>query len=326
MSNNTALTTPGPKTPVPMLVDCDPGLDDAIALLAAAHFAELVGITTVDGNVGIDHTTRNALAVAQIADLGVEVHRGASRPLADKSRGARHVHGATGLGDVELPPITRSVESDDAVGFILETSRRVEDLHLVAVGPLTNIAEALQRDATLPERLSGLTIMGGAAAGGNVTAAAEFNIWADPEAADIVFRLGGDVCMVGLDVTHQVLLGADQVAQMRQADTPAATLAADLLDYAVARSAELRGWAGAPIHDACAVLAATHPSLFDGDRRPVAIELTGTHTRGMTVVDDRPTAASSDNNNRVRVLRTADADTVIGLIVEAVTAAPADRT
>ena len=301
-----------------MLVDCDPGLDDAIALLTAAHFAELVGITTVDGNVGIEHTTRNALAVTQIADLNVEVHRGASRPLADKSRGARHVHGATGLGDLELPSITRSIKSDDAVGFILETSHRVKDLHLVAVGPLTNIAEALQRDATLPERLSGLTIMGGAAVGGNVTATAEFNIWADPEAADIVFRLGGDICMVGLDVTQQVLLGHDQVTQMRQADTPAATLAADLLNYAIDRSTELRGWAGAPIHDACAVLAPTHPSLFDGDRRPVAIELTGTHTRGMTVVNDRHTAAGSDNN--VRVLRAAEADTVIGLIVEAVTA------
>lgn len=305
-----------------MLVDCDPGLDDAIALLTAAHFADLVGITTVDGNVGIEHTTRNALAVAQIAGLSVDVHRGAARPSAGKSRGARHVHGATGLGNVELPEITRSVKSDDAVGFILETSRLIERLQLVAVGPLTNIAEALQQDPALPERLGGLTIMGGAAAGGNVTAAAEFNIWADPEAADVVFRLGGDVCMVGLDVTEQVLLGPDQVAQMRQADTPAAALAADLLDYAIDRSTALRGWAGAPIHDACAVLAATHPQLFDGDHRPVAIELSGTHTRGMTVVDDRQTTEGGD---KVRVLRSADAAAVVALIVEAVTAAGGDR-
>ena len=222
-------------TRVPMLVDCDPGLDDAIALLAAAHFADLVGITTVDGNVGIDHTTHNALAVTQIAGLDVDVHRGAAHPLVDKPRGARHVHGATGFGNVELPAITRSVQSEDAVGFILETSRHVEGLHLVAVGPLTNVAEALQQDATLPDRLSGLTIMGGAAIGGNVTAVAEFNIWADPEAADIVFRLGGDITMVGLDVTQQVLLGPTQVNQMRAARTPAATLAAELLDYAIDR-------------------------------------------------------------------------------------------
>ena len=305
-------------TPMPMLVDCDPGLDDAIALLTAAHFGELVGITTVDGNVGIDYTTRNALAVAQIAGLGAEVHRGAARPLTDQSRGARHVHGATGLGNFELPEITRSVESEDAVGFIIETSHRVEGLHLVAVGPLTNVAEALQRDASLPERLGGLTIMGGAAIGGNVTAAAEFNIWADPEAADIVFRLGGEITMVGLDVTHQVLLGPAQVEQLRAAGTTVSSLAADLLDYAIGRSAELRGWTRAPIHDACAVLAATHPQLFDGKRQPVDVELTGTHTRGMTVVDDR--GSQADRDASVRVLRSVDADAVIELIVEAVTA------
>ncbi len=307
-----------------MLVDCDPGLDDAVALLTAAHFAELVGITTVDGNVGIEHTTRNALAVTQVANLDVDVHRGAAHPLVDEPRGARHVHGATGLGNVELPAITRSIKSDDAVGFILETSHRIKDLHLVAVGPLTNIAEALQRDATLPDRLSGLTIMGGAAVGGNVTATAEFNIWADPEAADIVFRLGGEITMVGLDVTQQVALGSDQVNQMRAARTPAATLAAELLDYAIDRSSELRGWNGAPIHDACAVLAVTHPQLFDGKRQPVNVELTGTHTRGMTVVDDR--GSSTNNDGKVRVLRAADADAVIKLIVEAVTAVPESRT
>ena len=311
-------------TRVPMLVDCDPGLDDAIALLAAAHFADLVGITTVDGNVGIDHTTHNALAVTQIAGLDVDVHRGAAHPLVDKPRGARHVHGATGLGNVELPAITRTVQSEDAVGFILETSHHVKGLHLVAVGPLTNVAEALQQDATLPDRLSGLTIMGGAAIGGNVTAVAEFNIWADPEAADIVFRLGGDITMVGLDVTQQVLLGPTQVNQMRAARTPAATLAAELLDYAIDRSSELRGWTGAPIHDACAVLAVTHPQLFDGKRQPVNVELTGTHTRGMTVVDDRGSATNNDGN--VRVLRAADADAVIKLIVEAATAVPEPQT
>ncbi len=311
-------------TRVSMLVDCDPGLDDAVALLTAAHFAELVGITTVDGNVGIEHTTRNALAVTQVANLDVDVHRGAAHPLVDEPRGARHVHGATGLGNVELPAITRSIKSDDAVGFILETSHRIKDLHLVAVGPLTNIAEALQRDATLPDRLSGLTIMGGAAVGGNVTATAEFNIWADPEAADIVFRLGGEITMVGLDVTQQVALGPTQVNQMRAARTPAATLAAELLDYAIDRSSELRGWTGAPIHDACAVLAVTHPQLFDGKRQPVNVELTGTHTRGMTVVDDR--GSSTNNDGNVRVLRAADADAVIKLIVEAATAVPEPQT
>lgn len=310
-----------PTTRVPMLIDCDPGLDDAIALITAAHFADLVGITTVGGNVGIEHTTKNALAVTQIANLNVDVHRGASSLLAGNPRGAQHVHGTTGLGNADLPAITRTVKSEDAVGFILETSRRLKGLQLVAIGPLTNIAKALQQDSTLPNRLGGLTIMGGAARGGNVTPVAEFNIWADPEAAEIVFRMANDITMVGLDVTEKVLLGQTHVEQMRSAETPTAQLAADLLDYAIRRSSELRGWAGAPIHDACAVLAVTHPHLFEGKRLPVEIELTGTHTRGMTVVDHRDIGdvTNQQTDGTVRVLHNADADTVIQLIVEATT-------
>ena len=310
-----------PTSRVPMLIDCDPGLDDAIALLTAAHFANLIGVTTVGGNVGIENTTRNALAVTQIAELNVDVHRGAPLPLTSKPRGAQHVHGTSGLGNIDLPLVTRTVKSEDAVGFILETSHRVEGMHLVAIGPLTNIAKALQQDSTLTDRLSGLTIMGGAARGGNVTPAAEFNIWADPEAADIVFRCGGNITMVGLDVTEQVLLGRAEVEQMRNAPTPSARLAAELLDYAIQRSAELRGWAGAPIHDACAVLAVTHPHLFSGKAQPVNIELNGTYTRGMTVVDDRGMGdeTSQQSDNKVRVMYSADADALIKLIVEAVT-------
>ena len=139
-----------------MLVDCDPGLDDAIALLIAAESADLVGITTVNGNVGIEHTTHNALAVMEVAGLDVPVHRGAARPLVGEPRDARHVHGPTGLGSVEIPAVSSTIASDDAVGFILDTSRSIEGLQLVAIGPLTNIALALQRDPTLPSRLGAL--------------------------------------------------------------------------------------------------------------------------------------------------------------------------
>jgi inosine-uridine nucleoside N-ribohydrolase len=304
-------------SPVPMLIDCDPGLDDAIALLTAAHVADLIGITTVNGNVGIDHTTRNALAVAELAGLDVPVHRGAARPLVNDPIDASRIHGATGLGTVTIPEPTREIASDDAVDFILDTSRSVDGLQLVAVGPLTNIAMALDADPTLPERLGGLTIMGGAAVGGNVTATAEFNIWADPEAADVVFRRGGPLTMAGLDVTHQVLLGARECRRLRAADSPTSVLAADLLDYAVERSRELKGWDGAPIHDACAVLAVTHPELFGGARRHVALELTGTHTRGMTVVDERD---GEPDDAHVTVLRTVDSRSVVHHIVEAVIA------
>jgi inosine-uridine nucleoside N-ribohydrolase len=300
---------------VPMLIDCDPGLDDAIALLTAAHVAELVGITTVNGNVGLDHTTHNALAVAEVAGLDVPIHRGAARPLVNDPMDAAHVHGPTGLGSVTIPEVSRDVDSDDAVTFILDMARSVDGLHLVPIGPLTNIAHALLTDPSLPSRLSGITLMGGAAVGGNVTASAEFNIWADPEAAEIVFRDGGPITMVGLDVTHQVLLGDRERDAMRSAGSAPARLAADLLDYAVHRAGELRGWAGAPIHDACAVVAVTNPELFGGTRHSVDVELDGTHTRGMTVVDSRDDA---DGEPAVNVLRDVDSRAVINTIVDAV--------
>ncbi|MDG2028133.1 MAG: nucleoside hydrolase [Acidimicrobiales bacterium] len=302
---------------VRMLLDCDPGLDDAIALLIAAHLTDLVGITTVNGNVGIDHTTHNALAIAQVAQLDVPIHRGAARPYVNEPIDAAYVHGATGLGSVEVPDVTGTVVSDDAAGFIVESARSIADLELVAVGPLTNIADAVTADPDLRGRLGGFTIMGGAAVGGNTTATSEFNIWADPEAADVVFRTMAPFTMVGLDVTHQVLLGPAERDRMRAAATPASLLAADLLDYAVARAGELRGSAGAPIHDACAVLAVTHPHLFAGTDHPVEVELTGTHTRGMTVVDARPMA---ETDRPIHVLRDADSAAAIDVIVESVLA------
>ena len=305
-----------------MLIDCDPGLDDAIALLAAAHLCDLVGITTVNGNVGIDHTTHNALAVVETLGLDIPVHRGAATPLVAPTIDAAYVHGPTGLGSVELPPLQRSIESDDAVGFILDCSHRIPDLHLVAVGPLTNVALALMRDPTLPDRLGGLTIMGGAADGGNVTAAAEFNVWADPEAAAIVFDRVPMLTMVGLDVTHRVLMGPDAHQRFVDGGGPAATLAAQLLDFAIERAGEIRGWQGAPIHDASAVVAAVRPELFQGQTWPVSVELAGSLTRGMTVVDRRPggrDGTGTDAPNAL-VLETADADAVVRTVVDAILA------
>ena len=305
-----------------MLIDCDPGLDDAIALLAAAQLTDLVGITTVNGNVGIDHTTHNALAVTQIADLDVPVHRGAARPLIAPTIDAAHVHGPTGLGSVELPELSRSIASDDAVGFICDTARAVDDLHLVAVGPLTNIALALRADPDLPSRLGGFTIMGGGAHAGNVTAVAEFNVWADPEAAAIVFRELPMTTMVGLDVTHRVLMGPADRDRLRAAGGPAAGLAADLLDFAVARAGEIAGRDGAPIHDASAVMAVVRPDLFQGEEHPVDVELAGTLTRGMTVVDQRPGGRAGEDAGRAnaRVLFDADEAAVVNSIVDAVIA------
>ena len=303
-----------------MLIDCDPGLDDAIALLTAAHLTELVGITTVNGNVGIEHTTHNALAVAQVSGLDIPVHRGAARPLIAPPIDAAYVHGPTGLGTVEIPELDRSVDSDDAVGFILDMARTVDDLELVAVGPLTNIALALRRDPTLPSRLGGFTIMGGGAHTGNVTAVAEFNVWADPEAAAIVFREFPMTTMVGLDVTHRVLMRPADRDRLRAAGGPAAVLAADLLDFAVTRAGAIAGRDGAPIHDATAVMAVVAPELFRGATRPVDVELSGTLTRGMTVVDERPGGRAGEGpaDANALVLLDADEQAVVDGIVEAI--------
>ena len=273
-----------------LILDCDPGLDDAVAILAAARHAELIGMTTVAGNVGINRTTRNALVVAQLAGLDVPVHRGAARPLAGPAVDGARIHGEPGLGDAALPDLTRSEASDDAIAYICDTARSVDDLHLLAIGPLTNVALALQRDPDLRRHLAGLTIMGGGAHIGNITPVAEFNILADPEAAAVVFEKAAPVTMVGLDVTNKVVFDDGDIARMRAAATPATELAASVVEYLLDRFRDYLGHSTVPVHDATAVIAATHPHLFEKSRHPVAVELAGELTRGMTVTDQRPAA------------------------------------
>ena len=308
-----------------LVLDCDPGLDDAVAILVAAHYADLIGITTVAGNVGINRTTRNALVVAQLAGLDVPVHRGAAQPLAGAAVDGSRIHGQTGLGNAVLPELDRAEASADAVAYICDTARSVDDLHLLAIGPLTNVAIALQRDPDLREHLASLTIMGGGAHIGNITPVAEFNIWADPEAAAVVFEKAAPVTMVGLDVTNKVVFGAEETTRMRAAGTPAAELAADVTDFLRDRFRRYVGQSVVPLHDATAVIAATHPHLFGRSRHPVAVEVRGEITRGMTVTDLRPPAlieaigpagvAASD------VVWDTEVDAVRELIVEAVLAA-----
>ena len=282
----------GPDRRPRIILDCDPGVDDTIAILTAARYGHLMGITTVNGNVSVDHTTRNAIAVAQIAQLDIPVHRGADRPLIAPVHGATRVHGVTGFGTFEHPELHRGETSDDAVGFLLEMSRTHDDLDLIAVGPLTNIALAVRRDPCFVTRLRGLTIMGGAATGlGNVTAAAEFNIWADPEAAAVVFDAGITPVLIPLNLTHKVLADSDTIDQLQAAATATSILAADLLGHTIGIAVD----GSIAMHDPCAVLAVTHPELFGLRPRHVEIELRGAHTRGMTVVDERRHSPASPN-------------------------------
>jgi inosine-uridine nucleoside N-ribohydrolase len=297
----------------PVLLDCDPGHDDVMAILTASRHADLVGITTVAGNAALVHTTRNALITVELAGIDVGVHAGASRPLiADDVRDATHVHGSTGLEGVELADPSRTTASDDAAGFILDAARRTPGLWIVAVGPLTNVGHALQREPALARMVAGISIMGGGTFG-NATPAAEFNIWADPEAADVVFRSGARLRLCGLDLTHQVCADGEFVAALEALGTPIAIFTAALLSHYGQRIVELTGEDLAALHDPCAVLAVTHPHLFEFGRHSVRVELDGRYTRGMTVIDQR-VADTGD----VEVAWGADADQLLALIHQAV--------
>jgi inosine-uridine nucleoside N-ribohydrolase len=297
-----------------IVLDCDPGLDDAVAIMAAARYADLIGVTTVCGNSSLDNTTRNALAVLELAAVEAEVHRGAAAPLVAPFHSAAHIHGESGLGST-VPSTTRSAASNDASGYLLDVTRDRSDVELVAVGPLTNVALAIRRDPDFVHRLAGLTIMGGGAGMGNVTAAAEFNVWADPEAASIVFESGVTVRMVPLNLTTKVLMTSDRIAALRDAATPTASFIADLLDYYSDRQRASGNERGGAVHDPCAVLSVTHPELFDFVARRVDVELAGSHTRGMTVVDER--RAPPERICNASVAYGAKASEVLSLIVDA---------
>ena len=174
-------------------------------------------MTTVSGNAPLEKTTRNALLTCQLLGLEVAIHAGASRPLIAEPRHAEFIHGASGLDGPALPPLTREPAGSDAAGFIVESASNHSDLWLVATGPLTNVAAALLRDPELADRLAGIAIMGGGSTFGNVTAAAEFNILSDPEAADRVFRSGANLVLADLNLTHQFLLGGSHIDRIRRA-------------------------------------------------------------------------------------------------------------
>jgi inosine-uridine nucleoside N-ribohydrolase len=298
----------------PIVLDCDPGLDDVVAILTACKYADVVGITTVCGNSSLANTTRNALYVAELIGLDAPVHSGAAAPLVAPLVDGRQIHGTTGLGG-NVPVVTREVDGDDAAAWLCDITRRRDDIHLVAVGPLTNVALAIRRDPGFAGRLAGLTIMGGAVARGNVTAVAEFNISADPEAAAVVFDSEVTVRMTPLDLTLQVLVNERHLGMLRQAATPTSILVAELLDFYSARQRAQGKESTGAVHDPVAVLTVTHPDLFELHEFRVDVELTGTHTRGMTVADRRERLPDRPNNAQIAL--GARADEVLALIIDA---------
>ncbi len=298
-----------------VIIDCDPGHDDAVAILLAHQHANVVGITTVSGNASLENTTRNALHMVELIEVDTPVHSGAARPLVREPVHAGRVHGETGLGGVSLDDPQRKVTSTEAIEFLLTTARELPDIWVVAIGPLTNVAQAIQRDAGFASRIQGISIMGGSAGVGNVTRVAEFNVWADPEAADVVFRSGANIKMCGLNLTHQLKTDDALIRRLQEANKPVPNLVAQLFEFMHMRIDELVGERRSALHDPCAVLALTDPSLLTLEHRAVDIELTGTLTRGMTVVDERTTRRRDPAN--AEVAYQIDAEGAMSVIVEA---------
>ena len=272
-----------------LLIDCDPGHDDAVAILYAARRLDVVGLTTVHGNNTLESTTRNALAVLELAGLDIPVAVGVPEPLVQRRRAIASVHGATGLDGATLPTATRKPVDAHAVDFIIETASRLRgELVLAAIGPQTNVAMALRREPRLAGWLREITIMGGSTQRGNITPAAEFNVHCDPEAAAVVFGCGAPIRMVGLDVTQRTGLDEHDLARLKASGRRVAGTVADLIGFYLARQRERRGaGAVAPMHDTCAIVPYVDDTLLATVDARVEVELAGTHTRGMTVCDLR---------------------------------------
>jgi inosine-uridine nucleoside N-ribohydrolase len=297
-----------------IILDCDPGHDDAIALLLALASSELdlLGVTTTYGNQTLEKTTANALRVLELAGRGdIPVASGADAPLERSLVVAAHVHGESGLDGPTLPPPSIEPVSTDAVGWMAGTVADAPGpVTLVPTGPLTNVARYLTEHGT--DGLERIVLMGGSIAEGNMTPAAEFNAWADPEAAQIVFDAGLDVTMIGLDVTHKAVTGLDVQRRLREAGS-IGVFVAELVDFFTVYHRQTYGWEGAPIHDAVAIAHLLRPGLVETKLRNVEVELVSELCRGRTVVDlwlrtDRPP------NAHVGV--DLDADAFFDLLVE----------
>jgi purine nucleosidase len=291
----------------PIILDCDPGIDDALAI-AFAHGhpgIDLIGITSVAGNVSLAKTTANALAVSEyIGAAGTPVTAGCAGPLLRPAYDARDVHGDSGLGGAVLPAAAASPAPGHAIEYIIDTVRAAPgQITLVATGPLTNIALAVTREPRLAGWVREFVIMGGSTGRGNVTPAAEFNIWADPEAAAIVFRAGWTVVMLGLDVTLRTGAGPAVLQRMRELGP----LGTELVLPALQQYRSVSEPSGPPVHDVCAVAWVAQPGLFGLRPARVQVETTGQLTSGMTVTDFEAAGQADCGNARVAMSIDVDA-------------------
>ncbi len=277
--------------PREIIIDTDPGQDDAVAILLALASPEInvLGITAVAGNVPLALTQKNARIVCELAGRrDVPVFAGCDRPLAHELVTAEHVHGKTGLDGPDLPDPTMPLQDAHAVDFIIDTVRRrpAGSVTLCPLGPLTNIATAFQRAPDIIDRVQEIVLMGGAYFEvGNITPAAEFNIYVDPEAAEIVFKSGAKLTVMPLDVTHKALVTKARNDAFRALGTPVGQAVAAMTDFFERFDKAKYGSDGAPLHDPCVTAWLIRPELFSGRHINVEIETASPLTRGMTVAD-----------------------------------------
>lgn len=307
-----------------IIIDCDPGHDDMAAILLAAWHPsiKLEAITTVCGNAPLTHTSNNALRIVDAFGLGVPVYAGAEAPLLHRYKFPAEFHGPSGLDSAgaDLPQATSKLEAQHAVQAIID---RVEaapgEITLVVIGPMTNIALALALRPSLAQKLKQIVFMGGSATEGNVTPAAEFNIWADAEAARMVFRSGVKLVMFGLNATHQTLMRRKDVARIR-ASRSGTNVVADIMDFYCGTYYRFAGAdkPGAPMHDPCAVAYLIEPSIFELIERPGEVLIAADEGYGQTLIDMRPQDPAHDTRvKNVAVAIKADAERFADLVTQA---------
>lgn len=307
--------------PTKIILDCDPGHDDAIAMLLAWGNPEidLVGVTTVMGNQTIEKVTRNALAVARVAGItGVPFARGAHRPLVRAVEVADAIHGESGLDGPVLPEPVIELDPRHAVDFIIDTimASSPGEITLVPTGALTNIAMAVRKEPRIASRVKQVVLMGGGVNVGNWSATSEFNIVIDPEAAHIVFNESWPLTMVGLDLTHEALATPAVEAAIAAVGTAPARFVGELLKFFGEAYKNVQGFDDPPVHDPCAVAFVIDPSVMEVVKVPLDIELTGSLTLGMTVADFR---APAPPDCTTQVARNLDHAKFWNLVVDALT-------
>ena len=306
--------------PRKIIIDTDPGQDDAVAILLALASPEeldVLGLVAVAGNVGLHHNANNALKIVELSGrTDIPVYAGCARPLRRTLVTAEHVHGETGLNGPDLPEPAITLQTQHGVDYLIETLMAAEPktITLCTLGPLTNIGMALVKEPRIAERIAEIVTMGGAYFEvGNITPTAEFNIYVDPEAADIVLRSGAPVTMLPLDVTHMIQSTPERIAAIRRLGNRAGTAVSSMLTYSETFDLHKYGWAGAPLHDPTVIAYLLQPDLFAGRLCNVTVETASELTLGMTVADYWHVTRRDRN---VNFLRSGNAEGFYALLTE----------